>query len=82
MHGTTDELIPWQRPRRIWQELVDRGISAGLALVEGAPHYYDTSSDPGSPDWKAVLQGYGFLAREVGRCKEPSGLYRVEIAGV
>lgn len=82
VHGTADELIPWQQSRRIWRELVDRGISAGLALVEGAPHICDTSNDPGSPDWKAVLQGYGFLAREVGRCREPLGLCRVETAGV
>ena len=75
VHGTADELIPWQQSRRIWRELVDQGISAGLALVEGAPHICDMSSDPEFPGWKAVLQGYQFLAGEVGR-------YHVEISGV
>jgi dipeptidyl aminopeptidase/acylaminoacyl peptidase len=63
VHGTADELIPWQQSHRTWRALADRGIEAGLALVEGAPHICDTSHDPESADWKAVLQGYDFLAQ-------------------
>lgn len=73
VHGTADELIPWQQSHRTWRELVDRGIEAGLALVEGAPHICDTSHDPESADWKAVVQGYDFLAQAVGYDKrQPS----------
>jgi len=65
IHGQNDELIPWQQSDKIWREMKSRGIAAELILVEGAPHVCDTSSNPESTGWKAVLQGYRFLAERV-----------------
>jgi dipeptidyl aminopeptidase/acylaminoacyl peptidase len=61
IHGTDDELIPWQQTKGTFDELVNRGVVAGLTLVEGAPHICDLSSEPESEGWKAVLKGYDFL---------------------
>ena len=72
VHGTADELIPWQQSHRMWRELTDRGIEAGLAMVEDAPHICDTSHNTESADWKAVLQGYDFLAQAAGCGKRQS----------
>lgn len=65
VHGTADELIPWQQSRRMWQELSSRGVTAHLELVPDRPHICDTSRDAKSADWMAVLRGYEFLARSV-----------------
>ena len=65
VHGTADELIPWQQSQRMWQELTNRGVTAHLELVPGRPHICDTSADLESPDWRAVVRGYEFLARAV-----------------
>ena len=62
VHGTNDELIPYQQTEGTFRELVKRGVPAGLRLVEGAPHICDLSSDVESEGWKAVVGGYEFLA--------------------
>lgn len=61
IHGTADDLIPWRQSRGTYDALVARGVPAGLALIEGAPHICDLSSDPDSEGWKAALRGYEFL---------------------
>ena len=61
IHGTKDDLIPWQQSKGTYSTLIARGVEAGLALVEGAPHICDLSSDPQSEGWKAALKGYEFL---------------------
>ena len=61
VHGTNDELIPWQQSKGTFDELVKRGIPSGIVLVEGAPHICDLSSEPESEGWKAVVRGYEFL---------------------
>ena len=61
VHGTKDDLIPWQQSKGTYNALVDQGVAAGLALVEGAPHTCDLSSDSASEGWKAALKGYDFL---------------------
>lgn len=65
VHGTADDLIPWEQSRRTHEELVARGVRAGLALVEGAPHICDLSSDVESEGWKATVRGYEFLCSHV-----------------
>ncbi|KAI0202891.1 hypothetical protein F4808DRAFT_449551 [Astrocystis sublimbata] len=62
IHGTADDLIPWQQSRGTYDALVARGVPAGLALIEGAPHICDLSSDPESEGWKAALRGYEFIS--------------------
>ena len=61
IHGTKDDLIPWQQSKGTYEALIDQGVTAGLALVEGGPHITDLSSDPESEGWKAALKGYEFL---------------------
>ena len=61
VHGTKDDLIPWQQSKGTYDALIDQGVTAGLALVEGAPHICDLSSDPESEGWKAALKAYEFL---------------------
>jgi len=39
-----------------------KGVSSGLAIVEGAPHICDLSSNAESEGWKAVVKGYNFLS--------------------
>lgn len=76
VHGTKDELIPWQQSHRTWKCLVSHGIDAQLALIKDAPHICDTSKDHESAGWKAVLRGYGFLADKVrikGHCSALEG---------
>lgn len=62
IHGTADDLIPWQQSQGTYDALVARGIPTGLVLVEGAPHICDLSSDPESAGWKAALRGYEFIS--------------------
>jgi acetyl esterase/lipase len=61
IHGTADDLIPWQQSQGTYQTMVDNGIDTGLVLLEDGPHICDLSSDPKSDGWKAVLKAYDFL---------------------
>ena len=65
IHGTNDELIPYQQSESTHQAMVESGIRAGIALVEGAPHICDLSSHPESAGWKAALKGYQFLCDQI-----------------
>ncbi|KAF8857473.1 BcPKS19, polyketide synthase [Acephala macrosclerotiorum] len=62
IHGTNDDLIPWQQSLTTYNALAEQGVVAGLELVQGAPHICDTSSDPESEGWKAALKGYKFIS--------------------
>jgi acetyl esterase/lipase len=63
IHGTRDDLIPWQHTQRIKDALVERGVPAGAAIVEDAVHLFDLY---GSEGWEAVLEGYEFLFKQIG----------------
>ncbi|KAI1115963.1 BcPKS19, polyketide synthase [Nemania sp. NC0429] len=65
VHGTADDLIPWQQSQGTYYALAERRVPARLALVEGAPHICDLSSDPDSEGWKAAMRGYEFLCSYV-----------------
>jgi acetyl esterase/lipase len=65
IHGTNDDLIPWQQSQGTYNALLNEGVRTGLVLVDGAPHICDLSSNPESDGWKAVLKGYEFLSRHV-----------------
>jgi acetyl esterase/lipase len=62
IHGTEDDLIPWQQTQKVYDALVSKGIRAGSAVVEGAEHLFDLYPDPDEKGWKAVQEGYGFLS--------------------
>ncbi|KAK9775631.1 hypothetical protein SCAR479_07738 [Seiridium cardinale] len=65
IHGTADDLIPWQQSHGTYHAMKDNGIETDLVLIEGAPHICDLSSDPKSEGWKAVLKGYDFICSYV-----------------
>ncbi|KAF9873883.1 beta-ketoacyl synthase [Colletotrichum karsti] len=61
VHGTADDLIPWQQSARTAAEMEARGVEARLVLVEGAPHVCDASRDGESEGWRAVREAYRWL---------------------
>ncbi|KAK8127938.1 polyketide synthase [Apiospora sp. TS-2023a] len=61
IHGTADDLIPYEQSVRTVEEMQRRGIDARLVVVPDAPHVCDMSSDPESAGWKAVLKAYEWL---------------------
>ncbi|KAK6074459.1 polyketide synthase (beta-ketoacyl synthase) [Seiridium cupressi] len=65
IHGTADDLIPWQQSHGTYRTMKDNGIETDLVLIEGALHICDLSSDPKSEGWKAVLKGYDFICSYV-----------------
>lgn len=65
IHGTNDDLIPWQQSQGTYNALLGQGVETDLALVDGAPHICDLSSEPESEGWKAVPRGYEFICSYV-----------------
>jgi acetyl esterase/lipase len=65
VHGTSDDLIPWQQSQVTYNALLEQGVASHLQLVPNGPHVCDLSSDTESDGWKAVLKGYEFLCSYV-----------------
>lgn len=65
IHGTADDLVPWQQSHGTYGALVSHGVPTGLELIINAPHICDLSGDPESEGWKAVLKGYNFISSYV-----------------
>lgn len=63
IHGTKDDLIPWQQMQRTYDALVAKGVPAGLEIVDGAVHLFDLYRDRDGRYWQTVLKGYDFLLR-------------------
>lgn len=61
VHGTADDLIPWQQSARTADAMKAQGIDAQLVLVPDGPHVCDGSHDPTSAGWQAVLEAYRWL---------------------
>jgi len=61
IHGTDDELIPWQMTEGTFEALKESGVVTGVEFVSGAGHICDLSSEPNSEGWKATAKGYEFL---------------------
>lgn len=61
VHGTADDLIPWQQSARTAEAMKAKGIDAQLVLVPDGPHVCDGSHDPTSAGWQAVLEAYRWL---------------------
>lgn len=68
VHGTRDDLIPWEQARRTYDELIDAGVPAEARIAQGAVHLFDVydgyEEDEGAK--RAVRQGYEFLMAHVG----------------
>ena len=68
IHGTKDDLIPWQQAQRTYEALCECGVEAELRIVEGGVHLFDTSNgfERNEEAARAVREGYEFLGRFVG----------------
>lgn len=61
VHGTADDIIPWQQSQSTYESMLEAGLKCELVLLKGAPHICDLSSSPNSDGWKATLKAYDFL---------------------
>ncbi len=66
IHGTQDDLIPWQQTQKTWDALVEQGMTAGGEIVEGAVHLFDLYGDREGRNWEVVKRGYEFLFERLG----------------
>lgn len=62
IHGTADDMIPWQQSQRVIDALQKRGVEADIAVLDGAVHLFDTFSDSG---WDEIQRGYAWLAKQI-----------------
>lgn len=65
IHGTEDDLIPWQQASRTHEALQQQGVAGEIRIVEGAVHLYDLyhSYDKNENAVRAIQEGYEFLSR-------------------
>ncbi|KAI9375905.1 hypothetical protein BJX61DRAFT_548425 [Aspergillus egyptiacus] len=65
IHGTADDLIPWQQSVRTVEALKAQGVQAEVIVPKGKAHLFDLYRDPDRSSWEAVQRGYDFLAAAV-----------------
>lgn len=65
IHGTADELIPWEHSQLVVNALTSRGIPAGIYLLEGAAHLFDTFPPSSGYGQEAIQAGYEFLFSQI-----------------
>ncbi|KAL9020402.1 MAG: hypothetical protein Q9185_002376 [Variospora sp. 1 TL-2023] len=68
VHGTRDDLIPWEQAQRTADAMREKGVEAEVRVVQGAAHLFDvvrgwrrSNEEAG----RAVDEGYEFLRRWV-----------------
>ncbi|QGA14805.1 hypothetical protein EYB26_002461 [Talaromyces marneffei] len=66
VHGTEDDLIPWQQSQRTYEALVAAGVDAGISVLEGQPHLFDLFSDGDGKKWERILEAFDFVFRHLG----------------
>ncbi|KAL5354266.1 hypothetical protein ACLOAV_000354 [Pseudogymnoascus australis] len=62
IHGTADDLIPWEHSQRVVDALAARGVDTGIEILEGVEHLFDTFSNKG---WDEIQRAYGWLAGQI-----------------
>lgn len=65
IHGTEDDLIPWQQSLQTVEALKDEGVHAGVEIVDGKVHLFDLYADKDGKGWEAIRKAYEFIAREI-----------------
>lgn len=77
LHGTKDDLIPWEQSQRTYEALCEAGVEAQIRIVDGAVHLFDLAAGNGKGKARdgqqggeeggrlAVREGYEFLRRHV-----------------
>ena len=68
MHGTDDDLVPYQQSQNTMKALREKGVACGIANPQSAKHLFDTfpDEDPAGTGAAAVQEGYTFLLRQFG----------------
>ena len=67
IHGTEDEIVPYQTAVMFVDAMRAKGIRTGLATVKGARHIHDLKLNEGDEGWyEGVGVGYDFLLAELG----------------
>ena len=63
VHGTQDDLIPWEQAERTYRKLKEHGIEAEIRLVKDAVHLFDIyrGYERNIEAAQAVQDGYRFL---------------------
>ncbi|KAF7159620.1 hypothetical protein CNMCM5623_005000 [Aspergillus felis] len=67
IHGTKDDLIPWQQAMRTYEALRQKDVIAEVRILEGAAHLFDLyqSYKTDEKAIRVVQEGYEFLRRHV-----------------
>ena len=68
IHGTSDDLIPWQQSQKTYKALLQNGVEAKLSIIPDAVHLFDIYHSLKEDDAasQAVMNGYRFLCAHVG----------------
>ncbi|KAL4940292.1 hypothetical protein BDV06DRAFT_230433 [Aspergillus oleicola] len=62
IHGTEDDLIPWEQSVRTVEALKEKGVRAEVSVLEEKVHLFDLYRDADGTGWEVVSKGYEFLA--------------------
>ena len=65
IHGTEDDLIPWQQTQRFYEKLVEQGVRAEVRILQGVPHLFDLRPRVTGEAEKAIEDGYKFLLAQL-----------------
>lgn len=66
IHGSVDDMIPWQQSQKAYDALTRKGVPAGFYLLGGAEHLFDTfGTDHLGGGWDAITAGFEFLFAHV-----------------
>ncbi|ORY16986.1 hypothetical protein BCR34DRAFT_556379 [Clohesyomyces aquaticus] len=63
IHGTLDDLVPWQQSQRTYEALCEKGVPTKLEILQDAPHLFDTYQSFGRKQEVvlAIEDGFQFL---------------------
>lgn len=67
IHGTLDDLIPWEQAMRTYDTLREEGVDADIRMLDGVVHLFDLypSFAQNHQAVEAVEEGYKFLRNHV-----------------
>jgi acetyl esterase/lipase len=65
IHGTEDDLIPYEQSVRTVQALKDMGVRAEVSVPQRKAHLFDMFKDADGSSWEVVKRGYDFLKEVV-----------------
>lgn len=67
IHGTRDDLVPWQQSQRTYEALLEEGVPARLMLLEDALHLFDMfrGFKRNADAVQAVNDGFEFLSAHI-----------------